>query len=332
MSITPISAKQKQAKTAEEKTAGGLLERLQGQPGQPGTPNLGEQLKGVFGKFRTLIFRPQGSNQVIEAEKKGDKVDLKMFADQNQPTPASVQNYSLQQFVDFIMKKFPADQQQNLVKDLEQDGMAAVPKQSFAHLARYVRLAAVVQKSRMKKASEAPRGPDQLDETKKPPFDEKQFMLDEDGGDIKSGSKAQAKKNLVRAINEYTAAMATPDELDEEPKPKFDEKQFMLDDDGGDIKTGKKATRDPVAALEEYVTAVKTAHCCPVDSSKNLGLQRIASSIAVYCRVCGGVGTRADSARAAVANWNQYGPVAKKDDKKKKEDLDGEKKYPEGQI
>lgn len=123
------TAKANLAYLANEKTAGGLLDRVQKQ--QEGTQQISGLLQGAIDKFRSLVFEVAGSDKVIEVAKTGDSLDMKVYENKDTPTPSSEKKFKMPEFLNFFMQKLAPRNYQQVAQELSNKGVAEVNKGTF---------------------------------------------------------------------------------------------------------------------------------------------------------------------------------------------------------
>lgn len=149
-----LAGKNVEPKTASQKTAGPLLERLQQQEGE-GQSKIQQtlsQLKGAFDKFRSLVFEVAPTGQVIEAAKSGEGVDLKIYPDKDSPTPSTEKKFDLNSFVNFFFQKIAPQNAEKVLSEIISKGFSSIAKPVFARVCASIKKAQEEETSK-KKAS-----------------------------------------------------------------------------------------------------------------------------------------------------------------------------------
>lgn len=114
---------------ANEKTAGGLFDRVQKQQGD--AQQVSGLLNSAIGKFRSLVFEVSGTEKIIEIDKTGETINMKVFEDKDSPTPSSEKKFKMPEFLNFFMQKLAPRNSQQVAQELSNKGIAEVNKGTF---------------------------------------------------------------------------------------------------------------------------------------------------------------------------------------------------------
>ena len=88
-------------------------------------------LNSAIGKFRSLVFEVSGTEKIIEIDKTGETINMKVFEDKDSPTPSSEKKFKMPEFLNFFMQKLAPRNSQQVAQELSNKGIAEVNKGTF---------------------------------------------------------------------------------------------------------------------------------------------------------------------------------------------------------